>query len=342
MGKKQNSSSKTLSSKEIVLEYLQKYHNNYPKATIAKIIYKDYPHAFKNIENVRTLVRYYTGANGKNHRKSLSNSEFVKPLTYKFDAFSDIPKSFRNEPSFFTLPTGIKKILILSDIHFPYHDEDALRIAVMKGVSENVDCVLLNGDILDFYQLSDFSKDPSKPKMKTELEQGRWFMKALRETFPKAPIYYKIGNHEARLERWLRLKAPEWLDTEEFQINVLLKFGEHKIQLIDSHTIIQAGSLTILHGHEYKGAGTVNPARNLYLKTKVSAICGHYHRKSEFLTKNVNEIISGCWTTGCLCELNPEYMPKGNDWVHGFAIVEMLKEGNFKVNNYCIIDNQIV
>ena len=343
MKKKTKSSLKEVtSSKEIVLKHLELYGNKYPDATLAKIIYKDYSHAFKDAESVRRMLRYYTGKSGEEHRKRLATKTYVQPLTYKYNPFDEIPKSYKNEPSFFQLPTGITKVLLLSDIHFPYHDEDALRTAINKGVAENVDCVLLNGDILDFYQLSDFSKDPSKPKMKVELEQGRWFMKALREMFPKAPIYYKIGNHEVRLERWLKVKAPEWIDTEEFQINVLLKFGEHKIQLIDSHTIIQAGKLSILHGHEYKGSGTVNPARNLYLKTKVSSICGHFHRKSEFLTKNINEIVSGSWTTGCLCELNPEYMPKGNDWVHGFAIIELHNNGNFKVNNYHIIGNQIV
>lgn len=326
---------------KIVIEYLKKYQD-LPTQSIAKLVYDKHSHVYRDVEHVRELIRYYRGQKGNRLRDRLQDKSFVKPLTYNYSPFDDIPKSYKNEPSFFTIPKSVKKVLVLSDIHFPYHDEEALRAAIDKGVSENVDCVLLNGDILDFYQLSDFSKDPSKPKMKVELEQGRWFMKALRQTFPKAPIYYKIGNHEERLQRWLRIKAPEWIDTDEFQINILLKFGEHKIQLIEGTTIIKAGNLNILHGHEYKGAGTVNPARNLYLKTKASSICGHYHRKSEFLTKNIDETISGCWTTGCLCELNPEYMPKGNDWVHGFAIVNILTDGNFKVNNFCIINSDIV
>ena len=251
-----------------------------------------------------------------------------------------MPKSFGSGPEFYNLPTSIREILLLSDIHMPYHAEDALRAAIMKGEADGVDCVILNGDSLDFHWLSTFDKDPTKPKMREELEQGRWLMKALRKTFPNAQIYFKIGNHEARLEKWLRHKAPEWIGTDEFELKMLLNFAEHKIHLIESNTIIKAGNLFILHGHEYKGAGSVNPARNLYLKAKSSAICGHFHRKSEFLTKDIGEVVHGAWTTGCLCELNPEYMPKGNDWVHGFARISVKEDGNFSVANYTVINGK--
>ena len=208
-------------------------------------------------------------------------------------------------------------------------------------MDQKVNTVILNGDILDFYQLSRFDKDPSKPKMQVELEQGRWFMKALRTAFPKARIYYKIGNHEERLEKWLRLKAPEWIGMEEFELKMLLRFGENQIQLIDSTATIKAGNLNIIHGHEYLGGGTVNPARNLYLKAKASTICGHFHRKSDFTTRDINNKIQGAWTTGCLCELYPEYMKGHSDWVHGFAIIKIEKDGNFSVDNKIIIDGVV-
>jgi hypothetical protein len=178
--------------------------------------------------------------------------------------------------------------------------------------------------------------------MQVELEQGRWFMKALRTAFPKARIYYKIGNHEDRLEKWLRLKAPEWIGMDEFELKMLLRFGENQIQLIDSSATIKAGNLNIIHGHEYMGGGTVNPARNLYLKAKASTICGHFHRKSEFTTRDINNKIQGAWTTGCLCELYPEYMKGHSDWVHGFAVVKIEKDGTFSVDNKLIIDGVVM
>ncbi|NDC96125.1 hypothetical protein EB118_12760 [bacterium] len=325
---------------DICRNYIKKYPQM-PIKTLARLMYSENEAQFNDLEHAYGTLRYYTGTYGDSKRKAASDKELFRPIQKVVNPLDDMPKSYGAGPEFYDLPSSIKEILLLSDIHMPYHDEEALRAAIMKGVTDNVDCVILNGDTLDFHWLSAFDKDPSKPRMREELEHGRWLIKALRETFPTAQIYFKIGNHEARLEKWLRHKAPEWLGTDEFELKMLLHLTEHKVHLIQSNTIVRTGGLYIIHGHEYKGAGTVNPARNLYLKTKSSAICGHFHRKSEFLTKDIGEQIHGAWTTGCLCELNPEYMPKGNDWVHGFARISLKEKNRFTVKNYTIIDGEV-
>lgn len=324
---------------KICKDYLKRY-SKMPIRTLASLIYSENEGQFNDFKHAYDILRYYSGTHGKVSRKHAGDKTVFRPVLPANNILDEMPKSFGSGPEFYNLPTSIREILLLSDIHMPYHAEDALRAAIMKGEADGVDCVILNGDSLDFHWLSTFDKDPTKPKMREELEQGRWLMKALRKTFPNAQIYFKIGNHEARLEKWLRHKAPEWIGTDEFELKMLLNFAEHKIHLIESNTIIKAGNLFILHGHEYKGAGSVNPARNLYLKAKSSAICGHFHRKSEFLTKDIGEVVHGAWTTGCLCELNPEYMPKGNDWVHGFARISVKEGGNFSVANYTVINGK--
>lgn len=324
---------------KLAKKYLKKYPS-LPVMTIAKLMYSENEMAFTSIDHARSTLRRHSGLLGKDSRKNV-DPELQRPITYNYAPFNDIPKSYKSGPNDFTLPSDANNILVLSDVHFPYHDEEALGSAIQYGIQEQVNTILLNGDILDFYQLSRFDKDPSKPKMKTELEQGRWFMKALRTAFPKARIYYKLGNHEDRLEKWLRIKAPEWIGMDEFELKMLLRFGENQIQLIDSSATIKAGNLNIIHGHEYLGGGTVNPARNLYLKAKASTICGHFHRKSEFTTRDINNNIQGAWTTGCLCELYPEYMKGHSDWVHGFAVVKVNKDGTFSVDNKMIIDGNV-
>jgi predicted phosphodiesterase len=325
---------------KLAKKYLKKYPN-LPILTIAKLMHSENDMHFNSVDHARSSLKRHAGLSGPKSRKN-ADPEIQRKVTYNYAPFNNIPKSFKSGPNDFTLPRDANHILLLSDIHFPYHDEEALAAAIQYGMEKEINTVLLNGDILDFYQLSRFDKDPSKPKMKVELEQGRWFMKALREAFPNARIYYKIGNHEDRLEKWLRIKAPEWIGTEEFELKMLLRFGENQIQLIDSEATIKVGNLNIIHGHEYIGGGTVNPARNLYLKAKASTICGHFHRKSEFTTRDINNKIQGAWTTGCLCELYPEYMKGHSDWVHGFAVIKVEKDGNFSVENKMIIDGVIV
>jgi len=195
---------------EIVKSYLSK-HKKTPILTLAKLIFSEKPDYFKSAEDVRDIIRYHTGLKGNGDKKSLNSQEFVREKTYKYNPFENIPKSYKEESKVLKLSLASRRIGILSDIHFPYHDEEALKVAIDYLIEYKPDTIILNGDILDFYGLSAFDKDPSKPKMREELEQGRWFISAMRETFPNALIYYKIGNHEMRLERWLKLKAPEWL-----------------------------------------------------------------------------------------------------------------------------------
>jgi predicted phosphodiesterase len=323
----------------LCMEALKKFPKT-PLLTLAKKVYSENSLEFSDIEAARTLLRYYAGLKGKKTRDTSLHKELHREIEYNYNPFDDIPESFEEIREPYILATSTKKILVLSDIHFPYHNSKALKVAIKYGIKEGVDCIILNGDILDFYSLSDFAKDPSKPRLRKEIELGKWFLNELRLAFPTAQIYYKIGNHEMRLERYLQVKAPEIFDSEEFRLDILLDFAKHHVILVDKYTVIKAGKLSIIHGHEYKGAGGIYPAKYIYSKSKVDTICGHYHRSSTYLDKNMDGQYHGGFSTGCLCELSPDYMPY-NEWVHGFAVVTMKSGGNFSVQNLTIDNGEI-
>jgi len=71
------------------------------------------------------------------------------------------------------LPEEIKKVGILSDIHFPYHSLEALTIAIKHLRQENIDCLYLNGDIMDFYSISRHEKDKDLRDFKREVDMSR-------------------------------------------------------------------------------------------------------------------------------------------------------------------------
>jgi predicted phosphodiesterase len=321
-----------------IIEYLERYHDK-PILTIAKKLVKENPDLFVNVESARTKLRYYSGLSGKYSRKNVKK-HLQRDLTYNYNPFDNIPESYQDKREFYQLPSTCTNIAVLSDIHFPYHDAEALKIAIDWIIENKCNCIYLNGDILDFYQLSDFLKDPHKPTMKKEIELGRWFLKSLRQTFPNIPIYYKIGNHEMRFERWMKVKGFEFLGMDEFKLSVLLGFAENHIIEIDKYTVAHAGDLRIIHGHEYRTSGGVQPARLLYLKTKSNVLAGHYHRISEYIDRNIDNKFHGGWSTGCLCELSPDYMPN-NDWCHGFARVLVYPDKSFTVDNHKIINGKL-
>ena len=139
------------------------------------------------------------------------------------------------------------------------------------------------------------------------------------------------------------LKAPELFDLDFWKIEDLFNFAELRIHLVKSLDYVLLGKLKVVHGHEYRGGfvAPVNPARGLFLRTKESALQSHVHRTSEHTEKTIGGTLIGCWSIGCLCELQPDYNPY-NNYNLGFAMVEVKKNGAFSVFNKRIIDGVIL
>jgi predicted phosphodiesterase len=328
-------------SKLVSVKYIEELLEKFPDVatmTLAKKAYKDQPKLFISLENARNLIRYRRGQSGSKHRKRLIDKTHIKELTYDTNPFK-LPESKTEPRETLKLPKSLKKVLILSDIHFPYHDNKAITAALKFGKDENIDAIFINGDLMDFYQLSFHEKDPRLTSIPDELDMAREFFKSLHSHFPKALIYYIPGNHEYRLERYLRIKAPELLDMTEFKLDVILKCGELKVNYIAHGTKCYFGKLLVEHGDKMKGAGGVNPARTLSLRLKRHAICGHFHRTQENTSKIYDGEVIVTYSTGCLCELEPRYL-EINEHNHGFAIVEMDGD-NFTVLNKKIINGKV-
>lgn len=327
---------------EIVLQFLEKF----PKHTtsgIAKLIQKEHPIDF-NYESARALVRFYRGERKEQPSKNINkNDNFMRTKEEKKLALAHkIPDSDYVKLEPFIIPKGNNRILILNDIHLPYHDMKAIKLAVEYGKSKKVNAVYLNGDTLDMYQASRFVKDRRLRDLNGELEMCRNFLEYLKQEF-NCPIYYKIGNHEARLEDYLKVNAPELFGIPDFKLENLLQFGKFGVTLIDSKQMTYAGKLAILHGHEFGHSvfSPVNAARGLYMRTKESSAIGHHHQTSEHSEKSLSGDVVTTWSIGCLCGLQPDYYPF-NKWNHGFAYVEVADSGDYYFNNIRIINGKIV
>lgn len=319
----------------IVKEYLERF----PKMqnqTLARKIYNENIEAFTNQESVRAFIRIYRGKSGKRLKDKIKDKSFFnqkpEPPT--------LPKSEKENKQTYIFPTQCNKILIISDIHAPYHDPEALEIALNYGVEQKANTVLINGDLVDFYHQSRFEKDPRKRNTKHELEVTRQILKYIRYKFPLATIVYYLGNHDHRWNKWMLMKAPELLDIEEFHLYSMLHCAENNIILLDNNRGTKAGKLNIRHGHEFYGSGGVFPARAYFLKAKDNILVSHVHKTSEYTTPNINKKINGGFSIGCLSDLDPDYSPN-NEYNLGFAFVETDKQGDFTVHNKRIINGEI-
>ena len=96
-----------------------------------------------------------------------------------------------------TLKLDNGKIMVVSDIHFPYEDKSAVTAFIKEAGLRKPDVIVLNGDLLDFYKLSKFSKDPAGKNPEEEIEMCKTFLKKLRKEVGKeCKIYYTINIYQ--------------------------------------------------------------------------------------------------------------------------------------------------
>jgi predicted phosphodiesterase len=324
---------------EIVREYIDKFPKHATHA-LAKAIYAHNKKVFKDGEEVRSLVRYYRGASGKAVRK---HAVQVIPPKDRLNPYN-LPQSYADPVPPFVLPVGCNNILVIQDLHIPYHDVKAITAALNYGKEQKVNTIVINGDLIDFHQISRFQKDPRKRSVKQEFDATRQFLVELRRAFPRAHIYYNKGNHCVRWEYYLMSKAPEIFDDPYFELENRLQLNSVRVHLLSDKTIIKAGGLSITHGHTIlRGIfAPVNAARGVFLKTKQSTLIGHTHKISEHTETTLDGKIITCWSVGCLSELAPDYSSHCNNYSHGFAHVRVAKDGSYSVKNFRIFDGKIL
>lgn len=313
-----------------------------PTKKLARIIYADNILTFSNLENTYCLLRYIEGKSGAKQREKVKNTEFYMKENRSLNPYK-LPDSYEEKREPYILPVSCNNILLISDLHIPYHNISAITIALNYGKKEKVNTIFINGDLIDCHSVSKFESDPKKRSIKQEFDATREFLTQLRKAFPKASIYWLKGNHCIRWEKFLYQKVREIWDDDYFFLEERLQLNSVNVKILDDKILVKAGKLSITHGHHiFKGAFTpVNPSRGAFLRAKQSLIVGHLHRPSHHPETDLDGKIISCWSTGCLCELRADYSPLVGNTMHGFAHIQIASNGDYTVKNYSIINGKL-
>lgn len=231
--------------------------------------------------------------------------------------------------------------LVLGDCHLPMHDKGTIEAAVREAREKNAVGVLLNGDLMDCFAISPFFRTPSKETFAEEIETGRQFLRWLRSRLPHARFVLREGNHEFRLTRYIAERAAALFDLPDVHLPALLRLKDHGVEWIQDKRKVMLGKLTTLHGHELRKGEGVNPARLAFLRTTATVLVGHHHRTSEHHQRSLDDKFIAAWSVGCACCLHPDYDPYGQS-NHGYAMVEIQKDGWFSVHNRRVIEGRTV
>lgn len=226
-------------------------------------------------------------------------------------------------------PTG-SRILWVSDVHIPIHNEAALRLMVECAEQSGVTHVVAGGDIFDFNCLSQHDKEAYRTvehaTLLEEVEPGRWFMDWLAS---KRSIII-LGNHEGRLNRFVdRNPAFHGSVMSNFAQLVNLPRG---IEVVPQGGSVRLGNLSMRHmDAEFKnsGGGKYPAQRVLDMYPDESNIGGHCHRKS--VARRTTRDEDGIKRTRCVWMMghmsNEDdhlgYMSPSPNWQTGFGFVDV-------------------
>lgn len=326
--------SKPKTAARIYLEELCSKFPGAPNLGLAKRAKKERPESFATIEHARNMIRIIRGAHGTKNARLATQ----KRPKGKAGQVPKMPPSLA-EP-FEVFEINSKRCGIISDVHIPYHSEVAFGAAIRALKAVKIDTLLINGDFADFYQVSRHQRDPKHRRFSEELKSVVQGLEWLRSEFPKARIVYKLGNHEERWQVFIWNRAPEIYDLPAVQIDELLQAKRLGVEVVGDQRFIMLGQLPILHGHELGKSifSPVNPARGAFLRTHHTVLVGHSHQTSGHADTDMFHSETFVWSTGCLCDLTPAYA-RNNRWNHGFAWVDIAKDGSFSVSNRRIAKN---
>ncbi|MDW8068553.1 MAG: metallophosphoesterase [Anaerolineae bacterium] len=226
----------------------------------------------------------------------------------------------------------VVRAVILSDLHFPFEDPSAMTLA--RAILEDADphLIILNGDLVDFYGISSFPKDPLRQaQFAAELEKDKEKIHRLLSWAPDIPWIYLEGNHERRLLYHLWKRTPEFAGSPLLRIPSIFELPENVIYLSQVHEPrarhefvapqVQLSKLYIMHGDLIRGSrGAINIARSILLKLLQSVLVGHHHTIQSYTQSKHDGTISGAWVVGCLCFQRPHF-DAGRIWAQGIAVV---------------------
>jgi hypothetical protein len=209
-------------------------------------------------------------------------------------------------------------ILIGSDAHiWPGVLSTAFKGFIKLAKELNPKIIVLNGDVLDFPQISKhapigWSKVPS---LKEEIEAGQ---KALSRIEGKAKKIWTIGNHDVRYDTKLATQAPEFKGVKGTSLSDHFPLWEQTWCLFVNQDVVIK--------HRYKG-GT-HATHNNVIWAGRSLITGHVHSQKVTPFDDYNGTRYGV-DTGCLADPNHEQFlytennPK--NWRSGFGVLTFVK-----------------
>ena len=157
-------------------------------------------------------------------------------------------------------------VLVLSDLHIPYHDVDWIAKCVDVARTMGIKRLIIAGDLLDSKQLGKFA-DQSEHTLEDEVDQAHQLVAWLRSRFEQIDVF--PGNHDARFARAVG---------NQISTTKLLEWACGNAATIHSHHHVYVGQTWLVaHPGAYSRVPG-RPAEQLAAKFQRSVATAHTHK----------------------------------------------------------------
>lgn len=231
-------------------------------------------------------------------------------------------------------------VAIISDIHAPHYDKNALDSALNLINAVQPHRVAINGDINDFFQLSSFNKGLSRmDSLQDEIDVGNKIRRQVREAAPNALIDETEGNHESRIKTYVEKNGRALTSLRNLNPSALFAWQENEIVSHGTNGYRLRPHFLIKHGTIVRGEGGAT-AKAEQLGAGIAGVSGHTHRLAKYRKDGYTP--RAWWEGGCLARLDPDYVEVPN-WEHGMLIAYLsTRTENYQVDMVSALNGRLM
>lgn len=241
-------------------------------------------------------------------------------------------------------PNSIIQIGVINDIHIPWQDHRALKLVLDIFQDQNIDELIINGDLFDFTNINRHGKKSPKIQfhLEDEFQSGRDFFADIRKRFilNGKKVKFRRGNHDIWLDDYLINQAPAFWNI--CQLEKMIDLTGIEIFPYNEQTEIYKTNLFIQHSPQsYAKTG---PYTSLVSKADSSFIWGCTHREGiatfTGASKNVYRGIFNGWLgSTTLSEehhLAFKYTKGHENWQKCASILTIFNETKAFINQFSV------
>lgn len=245
----------------------------------------------------------------------------------------------------------MKRFVIVPDVHVPFHCRDSVSLVtkIIKDLSASKDSngtlsgLVQLGDALDAFQISSYSKDPSRRNLLVDdIDEWKKILNEWSRHLPRnSSIHLLEGNHEHRLSRYIANQCrdlhglvPDWPTLLGLPIRNKVgvhRWFWHKYNKWDSCRI---GDAVLSHGFYYNE----HVALQCLKKYRTNIIFGHTHR-FQYVSDGFNYAVSLGHISD---EKETAHQPTPSGWKKAIGILHVENSGKTHFEPVLIDSRKVV